>query len=193
MADNSVNIDVTQPGSINVDITTGDGKKFDFQIPDDSVVELTKKSIKQFVGAKGQKGLKGQKGEKGQKGQIGSGGVIAHYGVFYSDVDQTISTINTPQIVTLNQTDQANGVSISNNQIIISEPGTYRMSVTMLVDNLSNAPQDATFWLKFNGTDYPDSAHHVTLPERKNSGIPSEQIIEFSFMTSKMPDLKAVT
>jgi hypothetical protein len=39
---------------------------------------------------------------------------------------------------------------------------------------LDNQPAEAEFWLKFNGSNYPNSGTHVLLPAFKSSGVPSE-------------------
>jgi len=106
-----------------------------------------------------------------------------YYGVFYDDNDQSIAVINTPQVVQITNTEEANGIGIvSGSKITINNPRKYSMAVTFLVQNLSGNPEDLVFWLKFNGTDYPRSAHFMTAPARKSAGVPSQTIVNFNFI-----------
>lgn len=56
------------------------------------------------------------------------------------------------------------------------------MSVTALLTNNNNDAQDATFWLKFNGSNYANSSHHLTVPARKSVGNPTELFVNFHFI-----------
>jgi hypothetical protein len=94
------------------------------------------------------------------------------YGVIYSTQNQPALAPNTPQIITLNTLNGSSGISLDNNKIVIATPATYRMSVTILTQNADNKEHDITFWLKFLGNDYPNSAHTTTLPARKSTGTP---------------------
>ena len=104
------------------------------------------------------------------------------YGVIYSTQNQPALVPSTPQIITLNTLNGSSGISLDNNKIVIAKPATYRMSATILLKNTDNAEQDITFWLKFLGNDYPNSAHYDTLPPRKNNGSPSFNVLTFDFI-----------
>jgi len=97
------------------------------------------------------------------------------YGSFFSDQTQAISVIDTPQIVTFNNTYEANDVYISSNRIYFNKAGTYQFAYVAQVFNISNDVQNCSFWIKYNGNDFPDSATHITLNPRKSSSEPSEQ------------------
>ena len=97
------------------------------------------------------------------------------YGSFFSNQDQPIAAINTPQIVTFNNTYEANNVSLSSNRIIFDKAGTYQFSFVASVFNSSNDIQNCDFWIKYNGVDFPNSGIMMTLKERKSSTEPSEQ------------------
>jgi hypothetical protein len=47
---------------------------------------------------------------------------------------------------------------------------------------LDNQPAEAEFWLKFNGSNYPNSGTHVLLPAFKSSGVPSETPVTMNFI-----------
>jgi len=103
------------------------------------------------------------------------GGAVGAYGSFYDTTDQPIATINTAQAITINSAYGANNVSItSGSRITINNPGTYQLTLTASLSNLANSVEDATFWIKLNGSDYPNSATSISLQPRKNVGEPSE-------------------
>jgi hypothetical protein len=51
--------------------------------------------------------------------------------------------------------------------------GIFRITYSAQLANTTNAPHDATFWLKINGFDVPNSATRFTIPARKSAGVPS--------------------
>ena len=134
------------------------------------------------IGAQGFDGPTGATGATGAQGPQGVGGAKGYYGVFYDTDTQAIAVINTPQKIDVDNTDQASGISVTNGTFIIANPATYRMSITVLLANDDNVQQDATFWLKFNGSDYPNSAHKVTIQGHKGPTDPSNQIVSFDFI-----------
>ena len=116
-------------------------------------------------------------------------GAIGYHGAFYDTTDQPIAVINTPQVVTINGTTLSNGISItSGSRVTIANPGTYRMSVVLQIENLSNSPEDIVVWLRLNGTDYPNSAHYFMPPARKSAGVPSESTLAFGFIGTSQND-----
>lgn len=133
------------------------------------------------TGLIGSSGTSGTSGTSGQDGRDGAGATGA-YASFYSTSDQAIAVIDTPQKVTLNGTTLSERISQSGGTITIQDPGVYQMVATFLLSNLDGSGQDVTVWLKFNGSDYPNSAHHVTMPARKSAGVPSEQVLTFGFV-----------
>jgi hypothetical protein len=110
----------------------------------------------------------------------------AAYGVFYSTQTQPALAPDTPQIITLNTQNGSSGISLDNNKIVIAQPATYRMSVSILIQNTDNAQHDFVFWLKFIGNDYPNSGHKSTLQPRKNNGQPSFQTLAFDFIGTSL-------
>jgi collagen type VII alpha len=146
------------------------------------------------AGATGATGasVTGPTGATGPTGIAGAGGTIGHYGSFYSNVDQPIVAINTPQPITFNSTypNGANGISITDNsKITIENPGTYSMTATIQVANSGVAVESAEFWLKLNGQVYPNSATNITLPPRKNSSEPGYDLATVTFVgTSTAPN-----
>jgi len=78
----------------------------------------------------------------------------------------------------------------SGSRIYIENPGTYKLSAIIQLSNLDGQPQDAAFWLKFNGTNWPYSSTRTTIPAAKNPGTnPSSQVIAMNFVgTSIAPN-----
>lgn len=117
----------------------------------------------------------------------GEGGkyVAFPYGAFSSSVDQT-TTANTATLMTLNTTDFANGVSIDNSKITVTNSGIYNLQFSTQFQNTDNAIQDISIWLKQNGTDIPGSTGFVSIPARKSAsaGEEAHEIIGWNYYVS---------
>lgn len=103
-------------------------------------------------------------------------------GVFYSTRDQVASGIDTPTLISLDTTTIGENIRLVSDKIIIAKVDYYRMTVTILLENLSASPENVIFWLKFNGVDYPLSSHFTTISQRKSAGVPSDQLISYEFI-----------
>ena len=55
------------------------------------------------------------------------------------------------------------------------------MRVTLQITNTDNAEAEVQAWLRFNGTDYPNSGHSMTIQPRKSSGQPNQGVLTFGF------------
>ena len=97
------------------------------------------------------------------------------YGSFFSNQTQAISVINTPQVVTFNNTYEANDVYLSSNRIYFNKAGTYQFAYIAQVFNVANSIEHCSFWIRYNGNNFPNSATHITVNARKSSTEPSEQ------------------
>jgi len=90
--------------------------------------------------------------------------------------------VNTPQVVEIANTTISNGISLnSQNRIVIANAGVYDMRVTLQITNADNAEAEVQAWLRFNGTDYPNSGHSMTIQPRKSSGQPNQGVLTFGF------------
>lgn len=103
-------------------------------------------------------------------------------GVFYSTQNQIISTASFPQRIDLDTTDISDGIYITGSRIYIDEPASYKMSVSLLIENFSNNIEDVIFFLKFNGATYSNSGHYTTIRERKSTSLPSEIYLNYHFI-----------
>ena len=91
-------------------------------------------------------------------------------------------SITQSQAVTFNSTYTSNQVSISGSQIIFANPGVYQLTYVAQISNLANSVENAIFWIKYNGVDYPNSGTEVSLQARKSAGVPSKQLVTVAFV-----------
>ena len=105
------------------------------------------------------------------------------YASFYSTEDQPITTINTPQPVRLDATHLNSKINLSGSGgIVFDYAGVYQLTYVAQVSNDSNSQEDATFWIKYNNVDFPNSSTLITLPSHKTPGNPSTQLVTFSLI-----------
>jgi len=135
-------------------------------------------------GVTGPTGPTGPAGSNGDKGDKGDAGIASngYYASFYDNTDQVISAIDTPQVVQIANTTLSNGVSLIGPKIVIANAGVYDMRVTLQISNPNNSIAQVKAWLRFNGVDYPNSAHYVSLAPRKSSTEPFEVVTTFGFV-----------
>jgi hypothetical protein len=123
-------------------------------------------------------------GVTGATGVTGpTGTVFGQYGSFYSTQNQPLEGIDTPQVVTLNGTYVNDGVTVvGGSKITMANQGIYNFTAVLQLTNISNDVLEAEFWIKYVNNDYPNSATHVTMPPRKSSTEPSEQLVTINFL-----------
>ena len=120
------------------------------------------------TGPTGNTGNTGPTGPTGAVGPTGSGGAIGNYGSFIGTTDQTGSL--TEQIIAVGTTISSQGISLTGaGRIVIATPGTYKMTFSIQLENTDNTARYVDIWLKFNGTNYPDSNTRFHIPARKSS------------------------
>ena len=106
----------------------------------------------------------------GQLTAISSGGTPT-YGQFWSNVSQTVASVNTEYRFAFNNTDVSSNVSLgtgaSNSRVIINQTGLYNIQFSAQVDKAlgSGTTASAYVWFKKNGTAIPDSAGFITLDQ----------------------------
>lgn len=112
------------------------------------------------------------------------------YGAFYATGSQALTATGTAQAIILNDGWEDYGMFISgSSKLVIEKPGTYQLTAIIQLSNDSNQPEDAVFWLKFNGTNWPFSSTRTTIPAHKSAGNPSSQVVTMSFVgTSISPN-----
>jgi hypothetical protein len=136
-------------------------------------------------GIQGITGSTGATGPTGLTGATGAGGALGYYGSFYDTTDQPLSSVATAQVVSLNTTAEANGVSIaSGSRVTFANAGTYSLTFSIQITNLANSVEKAIFWVRKNGVDYSDSATELDLSPRKGAGNPNRQVITINYVAT---------
>lgn len=87
-----------------------------------------------------------------------------YYGVFTKTTDQTPAVINTEYLLTFDNTQISNGVTIggTTSQIIVPESGLYQFDATVQLTSGSSSSKNIWVWWKKNGTAIANSARLVT-------------------------------
>ena len=93
-----------------------------------------------------------------------TGFTFGFFGAFSDSTTQTI-TANTATPMTFNTTEESFGVSIGSpsSRIVIANPGTYNIQFSAQLDKTDPGADDATVWLRIDGSDVPRSATDLTL------------------------------
>jgi hypothetical protein len=103
--------------------------------------------------------------------------VSTPYNQLSSDQDQTAASVAVAYALTLNSDEFPNGISIvSNSRITFAQQGIYNVSYSIQFKNTTNDQQDIDIWLRYNGTDIPNSNSRFTIVARKSAGDPSHLI-----------------
>jgi len=143
--------------------------------------------IQGIQGSTGSTGATGPAGTgaTGATGLTGAGGALGYYGSFYDLTDQPLVSITAEQVVAIGNTAEQNGVTIVNgDEVTFANAGTYSLTFSVQVTNLANSVERATFWLKTNNVDYPDSATELDLQPRKSAGIPNRQVLTINYVAT---------
>jgi hypothetical protein len=103
--------------------------------------------------------------------------------------DQPLASITTAQVVSIGATAEGNGITIENgDEVTFEYEGTYSLTFSAQITNYANSVQKAVFWVKKNGTDYPDSATEMDLQPRKDSSNPNRQVITINYVATAEAD-----
>ena len=109
--------------------------------------------------------------------------VKSAYISLYSTSSQALQSSGSAQAVTFTDTWTQQDVSlVSGSQITFAEAGTYEFNFVAQVENSSNTTYDAYFWVKYNGSNFPNSTTQMTMRPRKSSGLPNAQLMTVSII-----------
>jgi hypothetical protein len=88
------------------------------------------------------------------------------YGSFSDSTTQTL-TANTATPIRFNTTEESNGVTVGSptSRLVIANAGTYNVQFSAQVDKTDGGQDDATIWLRVNGTDVARTATDVTVEQ----------------------------
>ena len=98
---------------------------------------------------------------------------MQYYGEFTKTTDQSPAAINTEYLLTFNNTEISNGVSIGSpaSRIVVPQSGLYHFSATVQLTSGSSSSKNIWVWMKKNGTALANSARLVT-SDLNNGFIP---------------------
>jgi len=112
-----------------------------------------------------------------QTSQTGSF-VESAYISLYSSASQQLAVSGAAQPVTSTSVWTQKGVNlVSGSQLVMEKAGTYQFNFVAQVQNTENAVHDSYFWVKYNGSNFPNSATQMSLLARKNDSTPSAQLM----------------
>jgi len=103
------------------------------------------------------------------------------FGSFYDSTTQTIASTTTAYPIKITKIDTARGFSLVNNKIIADSAGVYNMQWSGQFQNTDNAEQDATVWIRKNGTDVVGSAGYVAIPKER-AGINGHAVVSWNYI-----------
>lgn len=114
--------------------------------------------------------------------QTGSLVESAYISVF-STSSQALLVSGSEQAVTFTSTWATQGITLqSGSRLVMSEPGVYQFNFVAQVANAQNAVYDSWFWIKYNGSNFPNSTTKMTLQPRKNVSLPSAQLMTMNIV-----------
>jgi hypothetical protein len=91
------------------------------------------------------------------------------------------SAANTNKVIPLNITDYSNQVSIvSGSKITVAVAGLYNLQWSGQMVNLDTGINNASIWLRVNGTDVPGTTGHVTVPA-VHGGVDGQIIVAWNY------------
>ena len=109
--------------------------------------------------------------------------VESAYISLFSSASQNLVASGSEQVVTFTSVWASQGISLENNNTIrFAKAGTYQFNFVAQIANPENAVYDAWFWVKYNGSNFPNSATQMTLQPRKNVNLPSAQLMTINIV-----------
>jgi hypothetical protein len=92
------------------------------------------------------------------------------YGAFSDFTDQTIASTTTAYAIKIGQTDEAVGVTRSNDgKLTVAHEGVYNLQWSGQFINSNNADQNVYIWLRKNNVDVVGSTGEISVPSRHGS------------------------
>jgi len=104
------------------------------------------------------------------------------YGAWSDTSDQTSGT-SAGSVLVFNTQDVTDSITlVGGTKITVPANGIYNLQFSIQFKNTDNAQQDATVWLKVNGTDLVNSGTQYTIPARKSAGIFGYNVASLTFL-----------
>jgi len=109
---------------------------------------------------------------------------LGYYGSFYDTGNHTLTTTTDSYPVSINSTLEGFGVSVNTgSHIQVGHAGVYNLQFSAQLNNTDTAIQDATIWLRKNGTDIADSAGLIAVPS-SHGGFAGHIIVSWNYVLS---------
>ena len=104
------------------------------------------------------------------------------YGAWSDSTDQT-GSVSAGTVITMNTIDVSDGITlVSNSRMTVPSAGKYNLQFSFQFKNTNNAQEDATVWLRVNGSDLANSGTQYTIPARKSASIFGYGVASLTFM-----------
>lgn len=126
-------------------------------------------------------------GVAGPVGPVGAGGALGYYGAFSSYVNQTAASTTEDYPFRFEQTDESNGISITQgtdgflSRITFAHAGTYNIQFSTQFVNTDSNAHDVQIWLRKNETNVTGSTGFVSVPG-KHAGENGHSITGWNFV-----------
>lgn len=115
--------------------------------------------------------------------------LLAPYNELVSTVDQTAAAIDQSYPITYTATNFPDGITVtSNSRITFSRQGIYSINYSLQLQSLSVGQETVSVWLRYKGTDIPNSNTAFGIAPRKSAGVPSEVVAVTSIMVDILAD-----
>lgn len=103
------------------------------------------------------------------------GAIVNKYGVFSDTTTQTAAAAYTPQAITFNTTDAADGFSrgTPTSRIVASRKGHYNFQFSLQLSSGSSSNKKIWIWPRLNGADVANSASEISLSGSGTMLVPS--------------------
>lgn len=101
----------------------------------------------------------------------------------YNSSSISLATSGSEQVIDFTSIWTENSISlVDNNKFTFAEPGVYKLEFLTTIENSTADEQDSWFWVKLNGTNFPNSATKVTVRKRKSNGEHTHQLVSISIL-----------
>lgn len=115
------------------------------------------------TGPTGSTGLTGPTGPTGATGATGAGGSLGYYGLFISTATQTNAGTTTANLVGLDTSVRANGITNSSGTLTFANAGKYQITTELAASNSSGSNPVFRSWLSQNGTNLANTLQDIQL------------------------------
>jgi hypothetical protein len=101
----------------------------------------------------------------------------------YNSSSINLATSGSEQVIPFTSIWTENGISlVNNNRFVFAEAGVYKFELLTTVHNDQATEYDAWFWVKYNGTNFPNSTVKVTIQKQKGSGEHAHELVAISIL-----------